>query len=391
MQPTLSPRLSPPALAPRPATASTGIAGAFWLAAMIPAQAPVDANHAGAAAPVAANPGSPSQGSPGSSLLPLWTDDFNRPDSTNMGPDWTEVQGDEVILSNHGQGNLITGWSYMLHNFAAQSPASAVMEIDLLPPSGTSGPHVALIAGAATGSVLWFYTKIQDNNSDGTYDRIYFYSNGNGGSWGTNASVPLTTPIATGRVYMYFTNAGDTLHVDIDTDFNGVVDQSYANTGALAVTVAGTSFGIGTWAMGSYDNWRVNDSLPATVQTYGAGCPGTGGTAPAIGATGLPQIGNVGFAITVQNGLPTSIGLVAAGSAAASIPFGACTVLVAPPWVTAAVALDVAGAGSAPLPIPNIPSLHGAQLYAQCLVVDPNGAFLNFASLSNGLSMVVGY
>jgi len=32
------------------------------------------------------------------------SDDFNRPDSTNMGPDWSEQNGDPKIVSNHGVG-----------------------------------------------------------------------------------------------------------------------------------------------------------------------------------------------------------------------------------------------------------------------------------------------
>jgi hypothetical protein len=308
-----------------------------------------------------------------------------------MGPDWTEATGDQVIVNNHGQGNLAVGWSYMLHNSAALGAASARMEIDLLPPSGSSGPHVALIAGAAVGSTQWYYTKIQDNNSDGSYDRMFFYSNGNGVGWGSNTFLDLTTPITTGRVYMYFTNAGDTLNVDIDTDFDGFVDQSYTNNGALAVTVAGNGFGIGTWAMGSYDFWLVSDTVYASAQTYGSGCPGTGGIVPAIGGNGLPQIGNPGFGINVQNGLPSSIALLAAGISSANIPVGPCTVLVAPPWATLALPLDASGTGSTPLPIPNSPQLAGVLLYAQYLVIDPNGAFLGFASLSNGLEMLVGH
>jgi hypothetical protein len=196
----------------------------------------------------------------------IWFDDFNRPDSTNMGPDWTEMDGDLVITDNHGKGNLSSGWSYMLHNSADENYADAVMEIDLLTPSGSSGPHVSLIMGVTPGSVSWLYTKIQDNDDDGFYDRLFFYSYANGTPWGSDPFQTLTNPIQTGHVTMYVTNSGDTLNVDIDEDFNGTVDQHYENTGILSLLPLGTGFGIGTWAMGAFDNWGVNCSgLPLSA------------------------------------------------------------------------------------------------------------------------------
>ncbi|MFO1078401.1 MAG: hypothetical protein U1E73_11825 [Planctomycetota bacterium] len=315
-----------------------------------------------------------------------WSDDFNQPNTTNMGPFWTEVVGDEIIQNNQGQGNLATGWSYMLHNFAAMSPATTRMEIDLMPPLGTSGPHVALITGAASGATQWFHTKIQDNDSNGTYDRIFFYSNGNGGGWGSPGSRALTTPVTTGRVYMYFTNAGDTLNVDIDENFDGVIDQHYANSGALAVTVAGTGFGIGTWAMGAYDNWRIADCLPATAQTYGTGFPGTLGV-PAIAASATPVLGT---SITID--IANSLGAVTAGavvigfsSSQQPMPWGG-TLLASPDAVLFTV-LPAAGY-SLPFAIPPGSYLCGVGLYCQGGIIDA-GAAQGIANTA-GLALVLG-
>jgi hypothetical protein len=149
------------------------------------------------------------------------------------------------------------------------------MSADLLPPGGTSGPHVALIAAVTPGSTSWLYTKIQDNDSNGTYDRVYFYRMGNGTAWGVG-NIVLTAPFTTGRVTMYVTNGGDRLNVDIDTNLDGVADQNYQNNGILALGLTGTGYGIGTWAMAAYDNWQA--PTPATfglslVQLVGAGGP----------------------------------------------------------------------------------------------------------------------
>ncbi len=138
--------------------------------------------------------------------------------------------------------------------------------------------------------------------------------------------------------------------------------------------------------------WVISLSGPvAATSTYGAGCPGTGGLTPQIGAVGLPTIGNQTFAVSVANGVPASVAIATAGFAPTSLPIAGCTVLVAPPWYPLpTVFLDGAGAGSALLPIPATPSLAGTLLYAQYLVVDANGPFLGFSTLSDGLSMQIG-
>ncbi len=249
---------------------------------------PVDANPPSFSAPF---PGMAAQQAGLNPGRATWSDDFNRASGTNMGADWTEWTGDMAISSNHGMGNLSSGWSYMLHNSASMAHTDATMKIDLVAPSGSSGPHVALIMGATSGSTTWLYTKIQDNNDDGYYDRIFFYSSGNGGGWGTQYYQDLTTPVQTAQVTMYMSNGGDTLNVDIDNDFNGTVDQHHDNTGALALGITGTEFGIGAWAMGSYDNWEVDG----------------GGTAYTLAVSPDPIVGGQNVTFTVTNGTATTM------------------------------------------------------------------------------------
>lgn len=304
-----------------------------------------------------------------------------------MGTDWQEYIGDQLLLDNHGMGNVPNNFAYMLHNSASLSPASARMEVDLLPPSGSGGPHVALIAGAQPGSYQWFYTKIQDGTNDGVYDRIYFYSFSNGVAWGSTRFQDLTRPISTGRVAMYFTNGGDTLNVDIDADFDGTVDQRYSNSGALAVPVAGTRFGIGTWAMGAYDNWRVTDCPPASLRTYGTGLAGTLGVPP-IAASGRPGLGTL-VQVGIGNSLGAPSGVAAVfGGAAASIPgFWGGTLLVTPDVLHPAPI--PAGGLSLPLFIPADPNLCSRSLFVQGLVLDP-GARRGIAN-TQGLELVLGF
>ncbi|MFN9843472.1 MAG: hypothetical protein ACK57Q_03965, partial [Planctomycetota bacterium] len=138
--------------------------------------------------------------------------------------------------------------------------------------------------------------------------------------------------------------------------------------------------------------WRITIAgVIAAVTTFGLGCGGAGNLVPAIGAVGVPQLGNAGFAIRVQNGLASSLGVLAIGSAPTLLQIGTCRVLVAPPWTTLPpVFLDAAGAGAAPLPVPATPTLAGVSLHGQYLVLDPAGQFLAFASLSNALTLLLG-
>ena len=131
-------------------------------------------------------------------------------------------------------------------------------------------------------------------------------------------------------------------------------------------------------------------AIPFT-STYGRGCRGTDNAIPAIGARGLPALGNGNFAATVGNGAPVSQALLNVGIAPTQIAIGGCRVLVAPPQIDAGIALlDANGQGSAGLPVPANPALLGAQLFAQWIVLDPNGQLLGIASLSDGLRIQIG-
>ncbi len=124
---------------------------------------------------------------------------------------------------------------------------------------------------------------------------------------------------------------------------------------------------------------------------YGTGCPGTGALVPAIGSVGLPTLGNASFGVRVTQGLPNSICALAAGVAATSIPIGSCTILVAEPSVNFVGPTDSTGAFHFGLPIPSIVGLVGAEFFWQGLVLDPAGALLGFASMSDGLMTRIGF
>ncbi len=129
------------------------------------------------------------------------------------------------------------------------------------------------------------------------------------------------------------------------------------------------------------------DLLPAGVGRFGASTPGCAGPL-ALAVTSIPQVGNAGFAVTCTNAPPSSFGLFGVSGAALPSPLLVSGVGL---WLSPAtllafpVASTPIGAAPFPLPIPPLPSLAGATLYAQSGWIDacaPGGI-----SASNALSI----
>ncbi len=106
---------------------------------------------------------------------------------------------------------------------------------------------------------------------------------------------------------------------------------------------------------------------------YGTATPGCGGT-PTVTGLGVPQLGNLGFALLHTNGAALAIGVAVLNLAPTDLSLLGIRlhvdVLGAPPstpTITPAVA-------ATPLPIPNLPSLLQARIYAQGVFLDACGA-----------------
>ncbi len=138
-----------------------------------------------------------------------------------------------------------------------------------------------------------------------------------------------------------------------------------------------------TWASGhTYTDPR------ASVTNVGGGC---GAGSPVFGA-GLPVLGQPQL-FTVASSLPNQIVLFAwSPGPAVALPLGSCIVTEDPAGLSLFVAgvTDAAGSSNIPTTTPNAPSLLGARYTVQALVTKPNGPVLDFADLSNGLTMNMG-
>ncbi len=192
-----------------------------------------------------------------------WSDDFNRADGTNMGADWTETEGDLGIQSNQGVG-LSSDHSKMQHTSASMAYADSLSSVEFYNTTGTI-VYTALIAGWGTDGV---FVKVQDNTSDGYYDRVFFYNVATGSYWTGSTYFDLAVPTLSGVATLYFTNGGDTANFDIDRDFDDVVDEHFECSGVTTMGGLGTGFGIGTYKQPAFDNWEAGTPGVASVPFY---------------------------------------------------------------------------------------------------------------------------
>ncbi len=192
-------------------------------------------------------------------------DDFNRANGP-IGGSWVPGIGaltDWSIESNMGK-YAGGGNGYMQHGTANAAYDSTDVWIDAKT-AGASNGYVAAVTGLGGGDNL--YIKVQSQDGSGTFHVAGFYHGFNGGGWpgisGGAAFFALDTPFTEGRLRLYITDGGDTVNLDIDTDFNGTADQTYSRGGVLGISGAfGMSFGIGGWGTSLFDNWGLCPPSP---------------------------------------------------------------------------------------------------------------------------------
>lgn len=127
----------------------------------------------------------------------------------------------------------------------------------------------------------------------------------------------------------------------------------------------------------------------AVATAYGTICRGTSPFGPQAEGIGQPFVGNGNFAVGVWGGFPQQLAFLAMSLAPASIPYGPCNVLLGGAVTSLSTFTDIDGFATTPFPIPAIPAFAGLTLYAQYAVFDPNGLFLGFAALSQGLAITL--
>lgn len=124
----------------------------------------------------------------------------------------------------------------------------------------------------------------------------------------------------------------------------------------------------------------------------GTGCAGTDGRIPRLRGTGAPRLGGSDFAATLSHAralAPASL-MIGLGPGPQLLP-GPCSLYLQSQQVRLhSTITNPDGHSAIVLAVPSAAELLGTKLHAQALVLDPQGAWLNLAAFSNGLTIVVG-
>jgi hypothetical protein len=350
----------------------------------------------------------PISGAPQGSYLAQFSDDFNRPDATTLGPNWTLQSGSFSIVSNRGQSTSTGPGQWVQHAAANLGYANAKQTLDLI--AGPGFRFGALIFSAGGTNVL--FLKIQDNNGDGTLDTFGFYQGINGGPWtGGTGFGGLAIPTTQCRMTAYFTNNGDVAHIDLDHDFNGTIEESVSSPNLLTsgLVLNGTGLGIGCWNIMTFDNWNGGDGQAPTI-IYCTAKTNSLGCTPSIGSTGIPSAtAGSGFVVAAANVINNKNGLLFYGvSGQAATPFQGGTLCVKTPIrrtgatnsggnpppndCSGIYALDMNAFAVSPGPPVPLPALTVAGTVVDCQFWgrDPGFAAPNNTTLSDGLEYIVG-
>jgi hypothetical protein len=189
-------------------------------------------------------------------------DDFNRPNSTDMGPNWSEDKPDFYIEDNQAKAvgsNIYMTWKGTPNTVPYYH---FVCQWDVFAPTGSLA-YTGLRTGV--GGTYEMMIKLQSQSSPGTFSHIGFYRGKTPGlysAWpGGKGFVTLTAKFDKGRITQYFKQGNkDEVFIDIDTDFNGTPEYTYSSPGVEAWGNE-MGLGLGIAAYGSPTSVAVFDNL----------------------------------------------------------------------------------------------------------------------------------
>jgi hypothetical protein len=211
-------------------------------------------------------------------------DDFNRPDSTSMGPDWTEQNGNFEIQSNQGRGvNPDANDTWMSHNSFSQTYTNAKARVEFSPPPVGYAGGVGLVIGLDTSSWSGVAILLQDNNFNGQFERIFFNAAINAGAWfvgGSPVVHDLPTEISSGEITAWVQDGGDVAVLRVE-DASGNLIGVYTASGIVGSPFAPTGAGnvsAGVWVRHTpfFDDFyalehRALDAYPPAVSMSAGG------------------------------------------------------------------------------------------------------------------------
>jgi hypothetical protein len=206
-------------------------------------------------------------------------DDFDRADSSNLGTKWTEQAPDFAITGGRATNAGATAGLMTFNNFAASEVCVDVAT------NGTTLQYagVALRYGSLTKNL---FIKVQQLNSGTGFAKAYFYVGNNGAAGATPTSVDLT-PFTSARLHVFV--VGNRVTLDVDTNFDGAPEASFASDYPATLTGLGTGVGLASYGGARLDNFRR--PTPGSNPTPGTPKGGSGGD----DSTAKPKLGSLGL------------------------------------------------------------------------------------------------
>lgn len=207
------------------------------------------------------------------------------------------------------------------------------------------------------------------------------------------------TDIGLQTPFLYVPAAGNLL-IDV-TIFDATpsahpLNTVYAYTRAAELRV-GASWTTSPPASGSASSFQPKLRLCAdrpSLLYFGDGCPGSGGTRPALGCTGSAALGGT-TTWWLSNAAPSTTAVLQLGAdtrAPYPLPLDAAGMpgcrLYFPPLVAVVLATDGLGIASAALTIPPQAGLVGSSVYGQYFVVDPRANTAGLAASNYARALI---
>ena len=190
-----------------------------------------------------------------SGWLPLsaGSDDFDRPDGTDLGSDWVERSGDWRIAGLRARSQPVASPTVMTFSGTSTEP---VLAVDVFRTGPLRTTFTALVSKYADAN-NFLTIKVQDNAASGTFGSAGFYY-GNGGGWTGmtgGAAFFSITPFTSARITTRL--AGNSIALEIDANFDGVPEQTHTR-GGIPLGSLGNGIGLSGYDDAAFDNFSVD-------------------------------------------------------------------------------------------------------------------------------------